>query len=988
MEAGMYRFVAILTALLLLAGLLFGGTTGKLSGTVRNAETGKPLSGANVYIEGTRLGAATDLNGDFYIINIPAGRYTVTTSSMGYQSVTVRNILITADFTTKYDFELSTEILEAGKEVVIVAERPLVETDRTSSVRVSTAEEIENLPVRGYRDVVALQSGVVEHEYYPGDARQGERTQGSRLQIRGGRPEEVGYWVDGFSQTDPQTGFSTTAINNTAIQEVILMTGGFSAEYGKIMSGAVNVITKSGTDSYSGSFEAVTDNFINDDVHRMDYNVYAASLGGPIIPGDDRFTFYLSGERRWQRDRAPKYNTRDMNRLYLEIIGENPDDATYRLPGNSLSGWTYQGKLKFRVSDAITLDLGTLGSEDDWSEFRQWYLFDISHTPRYLDRNASAYGKVTHTLSKSTFYTAAVNYYYTERIRGDGELFDNLLDYARVSNPSYDAMTLFMRGESDTTVQVITAIDTVTGDTTFADSTIYREHVWDDYLHRESSYIGFDFDITHQLTTHHQLKMGFDIQRHTLKYWRHLFPVYQFALDRPYADADSNGIDDNIEFAYLDVDYFGYSPYDPDADYDADLDVSGLNDAKHPITMAIYLQDKVEYEGLVINAGVRYDLLDTDTKRLRNEEYPLDPDQTGLDSELTESDLEDADVQHKVSPRLGIGFPITDRTVVHFSYGKFFQQPNLNDLYVSYDYLEHKIQTGGYYYPFGNPNLKPETTTAYEVGFTQQMGENVRFDVTAYYKDIKDLVQTKTISSFPNNFASYRNTDFGTVKGIDFNITMRRTHNFSANVSYGLMWATGTGSASSTQSNIAWTADDPPKMTAPLDFDQRHKVSLNVDYRLGEDSGPMLGNIYPFENAGINVVFNAGSGLPYTPEEVWNEVTLGAISPTPTGPINSRRGPWTWRMDLKANRTFMFNRLAVDVYLWVLNLFNTQNMIDVYASSGMAGTTGWLSTPDGQAFLANPNYPENSYSYYRLAELDPTRYGIPRQVRIGMMLSF
>jgi outer membrane receptor protein involved in Fe transport len=959
----MYRFAAILIGLLLLTSLVFGGTTGKLAGKVINTETGKPLAGANVFIEGTRLGAATDLDGEYYIINVPAGRYSVTTSSLGYQSVTVRNILITADFTTTYDFELSTKILEAGKEVVVVAERPLVETDRTSSVQVTTSEEIQNLPVRGYKEVVALQSGVTEFEPIPGDAHQSDdETQGARLQIRGGRPNEVGYWVDGFSQTDPQTGFSTTAINNSAIQEVVLMTGGFSAEYGRIMSGAVNVITKSGTSNYSGSLEAVTDNVINNNTHSTDYNVYAASLGGPIIPGNDRFTYYLSGERRWQGDRNPSWNARNMNAKYLELTGGNSSDATYRLPGNSLSGWTYQGKLKIKVTDAIAFDIGALGSKDDWRQFRTYYLFDINHGPRYVDTNNSFYGKITHTLSKNTFYTAAVNYYETERKRGDGVYFDNLLGYARESNPSYDAMTLFFNG-----------IGNGNADSTYTDSTgthtIYREHVWDDYLHRKSAYWGFKTDLTHQMTTHHQFKAGFDIERHTLRYWRHLFPVDLFHLP-------------DAERAYLDVDHYGFAFDNPEQNQD-----SGLDGAKHPITMAVFLQDKVEYQGLVINAGVRYDYLDVATKRLISEDYPLDPYRTGLSSDLGPADLEPSKIQQRVSPRLGVGFPVSDKMVMHFSYGKFFQQPNLDDLYVSYQYLEHKIQTGGYFYPFGNPNLEPEKTTAYEVGFTEQVGQNVRFDITAYYKDITDLVEVRTITSFPNSFSSYRNTDFGTVKGIDLNFTMRRTHNFSANASYGLMYAVGTGSASVTQRNIAWTGDVPPKMTAPLDFDQRHKITLNLDYRLAKESGPIWGSMHPLENAGLNVVFSAASGLPYTPEEVWNEVTLGAISPTPAGPINSRYAPWTWRVDLKADKTFYFKRLGLDVYVWVLNAFNTQNWVDVFSSSGIAGNDRWLSTPEGQAFVSSSSNP-NALQYYQLAQSDPTRYGVPRQIRIGAMLTF
>jgi len=827
--------------------------------------------------------------------------------------------------------------------------------------------------------VVALQAGVVDYDFVPTDDRQSmENTNGSHLQIRGGRANEVGYWVDGFSQQDPQTGFTTTSINNAAIQEVVLMTGGFNAEYGKIMSGAVNVITKSGTQDYSGSVEAITDNLINTKAHSTDYNLYAASLGGPILPSTDKVTFYLSGERRWEGDRSPRWDTRDMNRLYLDVTGSD-DEATYRLPGNSLSGWTWQGKLKFKATDAIMLDIGTLGSYDDWREFYRSYLFNISHTPRYLDKNLSYYGKITHSLSPNTFYNASVNYFYTERKRGDGKLFDDLLSYGRVSNPSYDAMALFQPGTLDTVVQVMH----ITGsDTTYTDSTIYREHVWDDYLHRESSYYGFDFDLTHQLNKHHQIKAGFDVQRHTLRYYRHLFPVNQYALDRPYSDVNNNGLDDNWEFAYQEVDVFGYQVDDPESNMD-----DGWNAAKHPITMALYLQDKIEYEGLVVNAGLRYDYLNVDTERLRSDQYPLDPDQTG-DTQLSTSDLEAADIQHRISPRLGVGFPVTDRTVMHFSYGKFFQQPNLNDLYVSYDYLEHRIQQGGYFYPFGNPNLRPETTTAYEVGFTQQVGDNVRFDITAYYKDIRDLVQVATIASFPNQFSSYRNTDYGTVKGIDLNITLQRSRHVSANVAYGLMWAVGTGSASLTHRNIAWTAADPPKMTAPLDFDQRHKVSLNLDYRLLKHEGPIIGNLYPLENAGINLVFTAGSGLPYTPEEVWNEVTLGAFAPTPMGPINSRYGPWTWKLDLKVNRTFYMSSLGVDVYVWVLNLFNTRNYMDVYASSGQAGNTRWLSTPDGQDYLQTSTFPSNVESLYRLAEMDPTRYGIPRQVRIGCALNF
>ena len=153
-----------------------------------------------------------------------------------------------------------------------------------------------------------------------------------------------------------------------------------------------------------------------------------------------------------------------------------------------------------------------------------------------------------------------------------------------------------------------------------------------------------------------------------------------------------------------------------------------------------------------------------------------------------------------------MAFPVTALTVLRFNYGQFYQQPNLQDLYVSYRFLQHKVQSGGYFVGFGNPNLRPERTTAYEVGMAHQLNDNARLDVTAYYKDVKDLVEIATIPSFPNQFSSYRNRDFATIKGVDIGFKMRPLNHVSADVSYSLSYAQGTGSVSNSQGNIAWTA--------------------------------------------------------------------------------------------------------------------------------------------------------------------------------------
>jgi hypothetical protein len=196
---------------------------------------------------------------------------------------------------------------------------------------------------------------------------------------------------------------------------------------------------------------------------------------------------------------------------------------------------------------------------------------------------------------------------------------------------------------------------------------------------------------------------------------------------------------------------------------------------------------------------------------------------------------------------------------------------------------------------------------------------------------------------------------------------------------------------SQSQRNIAWTASETPKLSTPLDYDQRHKISMNVDFRYDKGQGPTWGGKKLLQNAGLNVLVNAASGTPYTPTTVYNEVTLGNVAAQPVGPLNSRYGPWTFQVDAKLNKTFEVGRQSLDVYVWALNIFDRDNVINVYTGSGSAATTNFLNTPDGEDFLSR-----NALTYgddvaaerFRLAENIPTLHGIPRMVRFGARLSF
>ncbi len=918
-----------------LVGVAWGGTTGKLSGVVSD-DKGAPLAGVNVRIEQLRLGAVSDDQGRYFMIGATAGRYQVKANLLGYAAFVADNVDILPDFTTELNIALKTEAVQLG-EVKVEAERPLLQRDATSTARFIPGDEIQRLPTRGYKEAAAQQAGIVNFQRLIDR----ESYSSNTLIVRGGRPNETAFYVDGFSQQDPLTGYSTTAVNSNAIQEVVVLNGGFNAEYGRIMSGVVNVITKEGGQRLGGAVEGVTDNFGTDPPGSKfyDYNLYDLNLGGPIFPNKSWGSFYASGQRRWQRDRSPS------------AIVDGP------LPANSLGGWTGQGKLTIPFGDRLNLRLGALGSRDDWREFRNSYRYDLIHIPRYRDDNRSVTGQLSHTLAKSTFYTVGGSWFLTERKRGDGVFFDDMERYAAYDPYQPDlveGIPWFRPGVSDTNsalgrILAQQALDQG-GD----------GYVFPGYLRRKSSYWAIKGDLTSQLNPFHQLKSGVQYDRHTLRYYNHLDP-FNFPTSP-------------------DIERYGFS-----ADGRKEED-SGRDGARHPYSGSIYAQDKYERAGLVVNAGLRWDYINTNVPALKDENLPL-----GTDGQLQNEDLVENKTYSRISPRVGIGFPVSENTVMHANWGHFIQQPNLQDLYASYAFLERVVNRGGYFVTFGNPNLKPEKTTAYEVGIAHRMSEYAKVDATLYYKDVKDLVQVVSIPSAPYGFASYRNVDFATIKGLDLAVTMRRFAHVTAAVNYSLSFANGTGSVSNTRSNFAWQGDvNIPKQTAPLDFDQRHKLSLNLDYLLGSEEGPTWNGAHLFGNVNVNVLYNVASGTPYTPTTVYDEVTLGASSGTPIGPVNSRYGPWTQSLDFKAGKSFGWSGLNMNAFVWVLNLLDTDNAVSVFNSTGSPDNTGYLNGEEGRAIAENIRnvYGLDPNDVYAQALRLPARYTNPRMVRFGLRVGF
>jgi outer membrane receptor protein involved in Fe transport len=977
---------------LILSTAAFGATTGKVTGVITDASNNQPLVGVSVAVDGTSWGAVTNPDGRYTILNVPVGTYTLRISAVGYNTLEVTNVEVHADLATYQSHAMTTSVTELAEVITVTVEQPLVVRDKTATIDIVRSEEIQAMPTRGFEEIIGLQNSVVRMNANSDIAQRGGANtsgQGSSINLRGGRPSEVAYYVDGFSQQDPLTGLSTANISNNAIEEISVASGAFSAEYGHVASGIVNVITKSGTDEYSVEVEGTTDNLGLWDKYVFDHNFYTADIGGPI-PGMEKGYFYFSGERRYLQDRTPSPKTKETFERYGLT---NNDD--YALPNNSLNGWSYQGKIDLNLTNNLKLTLSGNGSQDFWQLYQHFYNNpdqpgQIEHTPRYEDKNWGVNAKITHTLNADNFYNLSFSYFWTERFRGDGILLrddgaNRLEAYQQggATNPEMDVHNLFREGDS-----IVSSIDSIT-DPDHPDTSFFlRPGLFDDWLIRQSSYYGIKGDYNSQLNANNTLKFGFDFQRHTMRRYRDLNP--------------------SLGYRVIDVNRYGFDSLgNPVGTDEQSADEAWKHGVKNPINLGIYLQDRFDWRGLILNIGVRFDYFDYKAKRIRNESRPFDPDgrldetnpgypfppDAVLDSlanVVDEGDLEDSEKFKRLSPRVGISFPISDNTQMHINYGQFYQRPNLQNLYIGYEFLEARTLTGGSFFPFPSPNLGPEKTTQYEVGMTHQLGEYTAVDLTAYYKDVQDLTQAVHISpAFPQVYDNFGNQDYGTIKGVDLGVVMRRNHNISMNLKYSLSYATGTGSYARSVRNILWkNSEGIPKSTNPLDYDQRHTLIGMFDIRTGKGEGPDFDGFRPLENFGFNAIFQLGSGTPYTPTRVYDAITSASVDQNPTGGVNSANLPWSFQIDVKLERTFYISNFKFVPYVVVKNLLDTENIGSVYEGTGEPNRTGYLETDEGVLKSSHPTLGEEYNSRYHILEDNPKNYLNPRMIFAGMRISF
>ena len=407
----------MLLVLLFASRLVLAGTTGKIAGKVMDKKTAEGLPGANVIIQAQikdgkdvplspPLGAATDPDGNFVIINIPPGRYIVQSSFVGYGGITMRDVGVSIDLTTKLDFSLSEEVIQ-GSEVVIVAERPVINKDVTSTQAHVDAEQIQKLPVQEVSQILSLQAGV-------------SVGRGGDIHIRGGRSSEVAYFVDGVSVTDAYNGGQSVRVENESVQELQVISGTFNSEFGNVMSGVINIVTKDGGDQYHGNVNLYAGDFVSpdkdlylgiDEIDPLATHNVQASFSGPVPLTNNKLTFFATG-RYFSTD-----GWLNGRRMY-DIYGNLQPGAKFEgqeavageiVPMNTRLNRSGQLKLSYRLSSKVTLRLNMLGNDDEgqgYSNFFRW-VPDARRTG--YDKGYNGNFQITHALNTRAFYTLNVS---------------------------------------------------------------------------------------------------------------------------------------------------------------------------------------------------------------------------------------------------------------------------------------------------------------------------------------------------------------------------------------------------------------------------------------------------------------------------------------------------------------------------------------------------------------------------------------------------
>ena len=354
---------------------------------------------------------------------------------------------------------------------------------------------------------------------------------------------------------------------------------------------------------------------------------------------------------------------------------------------------------------------------------------------------------------------------------------------------------------------------------------------------------------------------------------------------------------------------------------------------------------------------------------------------------LSANSFKDYTPQVTVSPRISFQFPISDEAEFFAHYDLLVQRPSATwSRFNPINYVNLQYGTAD----LPNPELEPQKLTEYEIGFRQMLGERSALKINAFYREYRDLIQSVSVTeAYPTTYVTYGNRDFTTAKGFSFQYDLRRTGNVMINAQYTLSFADGTGSGAESGLSLARSGQPNLRYIQPLNYDQRHNLSVNLDYRYGKGTnynGPVVNNVRVLENTGVNILVNTNSGFPYS-----RRVRAYGLTETAApivGILNGSRLPWQFKMDMTANKVWYYNKgkKNIELYVQVLNVFNTLNVLNIYPYTGSPEDDGYLASSRGQQAILFTTNAQSFADLYNVSMVNPFNYSIPRQIRLGIRL--